>query len=69
MKVYNDEHEKFLEERNKNISLQREFDQMKKQYDEISEENKTLRGKLNKDLSNLRQENMILTDERDKYKR
>lgn len=43
MKVYNDEHEKFMEEKNKYISIQREFDQLKKNYAEVNDENKTLR--------------------------
>lgn len=69
MKIYNEEHEKFIEERNKNIGISREFEQLRKNYDEISEENKTLRAKISTDLSTLRTENMNLSDENSKLKR
>ncbi|KAL4512473.1 hypothetical protein ABPG72_005475 [Tetrahymena utriculariae] len=68
-KVYNEERDKFLEERNRSIQLQKEFDQIKQSYNDLNEENKQLRNKIQKDLSQLRQDNMTTSEERDKLRR
>ncbi len=60
IQVYNDEHTKFVDERNKNLAMQREFEQLRKNLDDAVEDNKNLRAKLLKDVGELRTENTNL---------
>lgn len=68
-RLYSDEHDKYLQERNKAVTLQKDFDNMKKRYGDLSDDYKILKDRYLKESMDWRDQNKQNNEEIEKLKK
>lgn len=68
-RLYNDEHDKYLQERNKAVTMQKDFDNIKKRYGDLSDDYKILKDRYLKESTDQRDHVKELNEEIEKLKK
>ncbi|CAD8183514.1 unnamed protein product [Paramecium octaurelia] len=68
-RLYQDEHDKYLQERNKAVTLQKDVDNLKKRFSDLQDDYKVLRDRYQKESTENKDSNRIQNEEIEKLKK